>query len=108
KDRIVCNGRDIAFFPISVLDAEGRLVTEGAHELRCSVTGGELLCLYSGNPCNEDDYTQKICHTFEGRALAAVRTKTPGTVTITVYSDTLAADTVSISAKKLLSRRDIG
>ena len=108
KDRLVSDGRDIAFFPISILDASGNLVTHEAHELRCAVSGGELLCLYSGDPCNEDDYPSKICHTFEGHALAAVRTKNAGEVTLTVYSDTLSSDTVTVTAKKRFSRRYMG
>ena len=107
SNRLISNNRDIAFFPITVIDQNGNTVTNGEHKLRCSVTGGELLCLFSGNPCNEDDYTSKTCHTFEGHALAAVRTKQTGTVTVTVYSDTLASGTATVSAKKRFSRRYI-
>jgi len=106
-DRLICDNRDIAFFAISVTDRNGTLVTDGEHEIKCSVTGGELLCLYSGNPCNEDDYVSKICHTFEGHALAAVKTAKTGTVTVTVYSDSLASGSAEISAKKRFSRRYI-
>ena len=105
SDRLVCDNRDIAFFSISVTDKNGELVTDGEHNIKCSVTGGELLCLYSGNPCNEDDYTANICHTFEGHAVAAVKTSKTGTVTVTVYSDTLASGSASVAAKKRFSRR---
>ena len=106
-ERIICDNRDIAFFAITVTDKDGNTVTDGGHKIKCSVSGGELLCLYSGDPCNEDDYTSKICHTFEGHALAAVRTNKTGTVTVTVYSDTLASDSTSIPAKKRFCRRYI-
>ena len=106
-DRLLSDNRDIAFFPITVTDSNGNVVRDGEHKLRCTVTGGELLCLFSGNPCNEDDYTSKTCHTFEGHALAAVRTTQTGTVTVTVYSDTLASGTATVTAKKRFSRRYI-
>ena len=99
QDHIICDNRDIAFIDISVTDKNGRLVTEGEHKICCSVTNGELLCLYSGNPCNEDDYPSKVCHTFEGHALAAIRANKPGRVTVTVYSDTLCASTSEILAQ---------
>ncbi len=106
-ERIVCDNRDIAFFAITVTDKDGNTVTDGAYKINCSVTGGELLCLYSGDPCNEDDYPSMVCHTFEGHALAAVRTNKTGTVNVTVYSDTLASDSTSIPAKKRFCRRYI-
>lgn len=107
KDRLVSDNRDIAFFDISVTDSDGNIVTDGAHELSAAVTGGELLCLYSGAPANTDDYTEKRCHTFEGRALAAVRTKNAGDVILTVYSPTLASASSTIVAKPVFRRRYI-
>lgn len=104
-ERLISNNRDVAFFTITVTDRNGNTVTDGEHELKCSVTGGELLCLFSGNPCNEDDYTAKTCHTFEGHAVAAVKTNRTGNVTVTVYSDTLSSDSASISAKKRYVKR---
>ena len=99
KSSIICDTRDIAYFTISVTDKNGKLVTEGEYEIRCEVDGGELLCLYSGNPCNEDDYPSKICHTFEGHALAAVRTDKSGIIRVTVSSEKLSSDITTVVAQ---------
>ena len=105
KNKLHSDNRDIVFIEITVCDANGNTVTDGEHNLACTVSGGELLCLYSGNPCNEDDYTQKKCHSFEGHALADVRAARPADISVTVYSDTLAPASVSIEAKNHFVRR---
>lgn len=99
NDSVICDGRDLAFFPIRVTDASGNTVTEGAHRIYCEVDGGELICLYSGDPCSTDDYPSKLCHTFEGRALAVVRASSAGSVRVTVSSDALESATASVTAK---------
>ena len=91
KQEFAADRRDLCYFDISIVDQEGRLVVDGESEITCTVMGGELLGIYSGNPCNEDQYTSNTCHTFKGRALAIVRTKDPGTVGIKVYGKELAA-----------------
>ena len=60
---------------------------------------GELLAIFSGDPRNEDQYTSNRCHAFKGRAVAVVRTNTPGTVGVKVYSDGLAAGYASAKAE---------
>ncbi len=56
------------------------------------------MCIYSGYPANEDSYTINSYHAFEGRAIAVVRTKDAGNVTLTVGSNNLKRDLVSIQA----------
>lgn len=90
--------RDLCFFDISIHDGDGRLVTEAEPELTCTVMGGELMGIFSGNPYNEDQYTSNKCHAFKGRALAIVRTKDPGTVGIKVYAKGLAGGYASALA----------
>ena len=60
--------------------------------------GGELLGVFSGDPCNEDQYTSNRCHAFKGRALAIVRTKNPGAVGVKIYCEGLAAGYASSEA----------
>jgi len=47
--------------------------------------------IFSGDPCNEDQYGSDMCHAFEGRALAVIRTDQPGEIRITVSAPTLKA-----------------
>lgn len=77
----------------------GDLVSDAENALKCVVQGGELLGIFSGNPCNEDEYTSNSCHAFKGRALAIVRTKTAGTVGLKVYCDDLASGYAEAAAK---------
>lgn len=93
------DNRDLCYFDISVVDGKGRLVAEAEHEIKCTVYGGELMGIFSGNPCNEDKYTSNACHVFKGRAVAVVRAKNPGTVGVLVYSDELASGLAEVTAK---------
>jgi beta-galactosidase len=63
------------------------------------VEGGSLMGIFSGDPKNDDRYGSNACHAFEGRAVAIVRTNTPGQVRITVISDGLAAGSASVTAE---------
>lgn len=96
---IKADHRDLAYFRIVVTDKEGRHVPEYAGELSCSVSGGELMGIYSGDPCNEDDYGSNKCHAFEGRALVVVRTPYKGNVTVTVFGEGLAGASARVSAE---------
>lgn len=99
QPEFLADHRDLCYFDISATDSQGRLVTEAEQEIHCTVMGGELLGIFSANPCNEDQYTSPRCHLFKGRALAIVRTSTPGTVGIKVYCDTLASGYAKATAK---------
>lgn len=91
KASFAADRRDLCYFDISIVDAQGRVVNEAQNEIACTVMNGELLAIFSGDPRNEDQYTSNRCHAFKGRAVAVVRTNTPGTVGVKVYSDGLAA-----------------
>lgn len=99
KSEFCADNRDLCYFDISITDSSGRIVTTAENELKCIVQGGELLGIFSGNPCNEDQYTSNCCHAFKGRALAIVRTKTAGTVNLKVYCDELAPGYAETIAK---------
>ena len=85
------DGRDLCYFDIYITDDQGRLIADAGNEIHCNVAGGELLGVYSGNPCNEDQFTSNSCHVFRGRALAIVKASNRGKVSITVTSDDLMA-----------------
>lgn len=98
-DTLMADHRDLCYFDISIVDAQGRRVPHAACELNCLVDGGELLGIFSGDPKNEDQYTSSRCHAFEGRALAIVRTAAPGTVTVTVGGSNLRVGSACVSAE---------
>ena len=96
---IKADRRDLAYFQIAITDKEGRHVPEYAGELTCTVAGGELMGIYSGDPCNEDDYGSSKCHAFEGRALVVVRAPRASTVTVTVFAEGLAGASAGVEAR---------
>ncbi|MBR0443651.1 MAG: DUF4982 domain-containing protein [Clostridia bacterium] len=99
RESIAADRRDLAYFQIAVNDEQGRLVYEYKGELQCTVTGGELMGIFSANPFNEDDYGSDKCHAFTGRALAIVRTAEPGNVEITVSAEGLTSGKASTKAE---------
>lgn len=99
KSEFRADRRDLCYFDISICDKNGALVTSADNELTCSVVGGELMCIFSGDPKNEDEYGTNKCHAFKGRALAIVRAAKPAEVKINVYSDSLAQGVAKSIAK---------
>ncbi len=93
------DGRDLCYIDVFVTDENGARIPDSKVELTCEVEGGELAGFASGDPKNEDRYGSNICHAFEGRAIAIVRTKSVGDVKLTVKSAGLEAGTASVSAR---------
>lgn len=98
QDAILADNRDICFLEIYIADGNGNRVPDSTAKIDCQVAGGELLGIFSGSPDNEDDYASASCHAFYGRALAAVRTKHPGSVAVCVVSEGLKSGYVTINA----------
>ena len=99
KPEFAADNRDLCYFRITVEDSNGDRIPHGAQELSCLVDGGELMGIFSGDPANEDAYGSNRCHAFGGRALAIVRTKNPGKVTVTVGTAGLKSGTATVEAK---------
>lgn len=98
KTEIRANNRDICYLPITVTDVDGNRVTDCEIPLHATVTGGELLGIFSGNPQSTDRYTTPDCHTFEGRAMAIVRANRPGTLKLTVTGEGLGSACAELQA----------
>ena len=99
RTEFTADNLDLCYFRITIQDENGDRVTEAGNELTCLVEGGELMGIFSGDPINEDVYGSNRCHAFDGRALAIVRTKTPGKVTVTVGANGLKTGAASAEAK---------
>ncbi len=100
-DAISADNRDLCYFDITIVDANGDRVPDAKTELMAIVDGGELLGIFSGDPKNEDQYGSNICHAFEGRALAIVRAKAPGEVRLTVGANGLLSGTDAAKATEV-------
>ena len=97
-ETLKADNRDLCYFDITIADQNGHRVPDVKSELYCSVAGGTLLGIFSGDPANDDQYGSPICHAFEGRAVAIVRTNTPGDVTVTVISQGLQTGAATVTA----------
>lgn len=95
---LLADNRDLCYFDISIVDAEENRVPDARQELLCLVDGGTLLGIFSGDPANEDQYGSNLCHAFEGRAVAIVKTDRPGEVTVTVGSNGLNSGRAIVKA----------
>ena len=103
KSSFFADGRDLCYFVVSVVDEQGKQITHADNLIECSISGGELLGIFSGNPANEDEYGSNFCHLFEGKALAIVKTKTAGELVLEIKSDGLTPATAKVEA---LLRKD--
>ena len=95
----MADNRDLCYFDISITDNDGRLIADDTSEISCEVEGGVFMGIYSGDPCNEDQYTSNKCHVYRGRALAIVRADKRGEVSIKVNSDNLISGEAKVDAR---------
>ncbi|MGN1059619.1 MAG: glycoside hydrolase family 2 TIM barrel-domain containing protein, partial [Clostridia bacterium] len=93
------DNRDLCYFDLYVCDEKGDRVPYAENELTCICSGGELMCVFSGNPANEDCFTSGKCHAFEGRAIAVVRANHAGTVTLTAGGKKLQGGFITVDAE---------
>ena len=96
---LAADNRDLCYFDISIVDEHGDRIPDAKTELHCAVEGGTLMGIFSGDPANDDRYGSPVCHAFEGRAVAIVRTDKPGEVKITVIANGLAAGCGTVVAE---------
>jgi beta-galactosidase len=81
-------GTELIFIPIEISDNKGIIVTNEIAKLKIKVEGaGELIGFGSGNPKSLYNYTGTETETFQGRALAILRKKEAGIVSITVETN---------------------
>ena len=99
KTEFTDDNRDLCYFDLYVSDENGDRIPYAQNELVCKCDGGELMCVFSGNPANEDRYTSEKCHAFEGRAVAVVRATEAGNVIFSVSGEKLKGDCVAVTAK---------
>lgn len=93
------DGRELCFINVTVTDKDGKAIEDFDGELEIFIEGAELVCFFSGDPKNEDQYGSTICHAYRGRALAVVKTKTAGEIKIMVSSAGLECKKASVTAK---------
>ncbi len=98
-DFLLSDNRDLCYLDIEICDKDGNRNPNCDNILSCTVDGGELMGVFSGNPNNEDEYGTNSCHAFYGRAVAIVRTKNAGKIKVTVSSPSMENGYCEIDVK---------
>lgn len=75
KESLIADGHDLLYVGIDVVDEDGNIVPDQEVNLTAEVSGaGNLAGFGTGNPITEEDYTDIYTNTFNGHAMAIVRT----------------------------------
>ncbi len=99
RSDFTADNRDLCYLDIAILDNNGEVIADSMAELTAEITGGELMGIFSGDPANLDEFTSPKCHAFEGRAVAVIRAKEPGSVKVSIRSEGLKEGSLVIAAK---------
>ena len=99
KEALLADGHDLVFIQIDIVDDEGRLVTDAQIEIKATLSGqGDLTGFGTGNPCTADNYTVPETTTYNGHAMAVIRSGyEQGSVTLSVESDGLKSSECIVS-----------
>lgn len=91
KEKLLADGRDIAFVEISTVDVNGIPVGNARNRIRVEVSGaGRLVGLDNGDSTDYDSYKGDNRRLFSGKLLAMVEsTLEPGEITLRAYSEGL-------------------
>jgi len=89
-------GNELCYIDVSIADDQGRIVADRDMLLRARVEGGRLLAFGTGNPRQEQNYSEPEVTAWRGRALAIVQ-RIPGCkATITVEAQGMDAAVLDI------------
>ena len=97
--QIKADGRDLLYVKIAITDEEGLTCVNDTRHLSCSVEGGKLLALFSGDPKSDIPADVLECDTFMGKALAVISAKEAGKITVTVNGSGIGTATVTAYAE---------
>lgn len=102
RDRLLADGRDIAFIEITAADSSGREVGNARNRIRVEVSGaGRLVGLDNGDPTDYDSYKGDNRRLFSGKLLAMVQsTLEAGEITVRAYSEGLETAVLTLSAEE--------
>jgi beta-galactosidase len=101
RNTIRADAAELAYISISLTDQAGTLNTSFEKKLSLSVSGpGSLQGFGSANPESEEDYFSPVRTTFNGRALAVIRSNGgAGDIRVTVETEGLPPETITIKAE---------
>ena len=100
---IAADGQDLSYVSVKVLDANGNLCPNAANLVKFSLAGaGTIAGVGNGDSRNIESFQQPQHSTFEGRALAIVKsTGAAGALRLTARADGLKAATTEIATRAI-------
>ena len=102
RAELLADGRDLAFLTTRVSDAKGTLVPNAALPVVYTIDGpAEIIAVDNGDPTSFEPFQASKRNTFNGLALAIVRTRAGqgGTIRVTATTAGLPPATVTLKAR---------
>jgi len=101
RDTLHTDGEDTLVVPVSILDAQGRLVANASNHVTFQLTGGgKLLGVGNGNPADHDSDRAAERNAFNGHCIAVIQAGTHrDTIQLTATSPGLAPATITLEVK---------
>src|SRR5271170_705048 len=110
RSEVSADGEDVAMFAVAVQDAQGRVSPITDNEVTFKVTGaGKLIGTGNGDPTNQESDKGTSRKAFSGYCMAVVQSsKTAGSITVEATAPGLESSTVTIAAKAVELRPQVG
>lgn len=99
RREISADGKDVAVFMVSALDAEGRMAPTAMNLVKFEITGGEIIGVGNGDSsCHEADKGSERS-LFNGLAEVIVQSRSAGKVQLTAKAEGLGSAAAVLPAK---------
>jgi beta-galactosidase len=110
KREASADGEDVVMFAVEVQDAQGRVVPITDNVVNFRVSGaGKLIGVGNGDPTDHESDKGTVRKAFCGYCMALVQSaKTAGSITVEAASPGLTSASVTIAAKEVALRPQIG
>lgn len=100
RDVVTADGQSLVFVKVEYVDSEDIVVPTVCDEITATVTGeGVMEALGSANPKAHENYTSGKFTTFEGKALAVIRSnQNKGEITLSITSEKYGKEKIAIQS----------
>jgi beta-galactosidase len=98
------DGRDVAVFAVSAIDAQGRPVPTAQNLVKFSITGGKIIGVGNGDSSSHESDKGSDRSLFNGLAEVIVQSDTPGQMQLTATADGIQPATATLPASAVAVR----
>ncbi|HEV2331330.1 MAG TPA: glycoside hydrolase family 2 TIM barrel-domain containing protein [Verrucomicrobiae bacterium] len=101
RTTLQANAEDAVVVPVSILDAQGRVVPDSGNRVTFQLNGpGEILGVSNGDPADHDTDKSNQRNSFHGHCIVVIEAGAqPGTIQLTASSPRLNSGTMSFEVK---------